>query len=298
MLVRATTEVYPRLHHISLGATSRYAIVAESGEVTLSDPGCSAHFPALLRRLEASKLSLSQVKRVLVTHLDADRVGMIPLLRRELPKLQVVGNSPMMALLKSGDDMKAIWEGDRALSAQLSDAADTASLKEFSASLSLDKGLVDGESLAIDDDISIRCVSMAGHRQHSQAYLVQPHNFLIADETVGYYNGRRLAAPGGDASIQLALESISRLADLDLSGVGFSYGGCITGSLVRKHLESVSQNTSDLLAESRRALAEGLAPEEVKAQVREAFFLPALRDPCLIASLSGTLDAIWRQVSA
>ena len=292
-------EVYPRLHHISLGATSRYAIVSESGDITLTDPGSSSHLSALEERLSRSGLSLSRVVRVLVTHLDADRVGALPALREKIPGLQLVGTSAMESALKKGSLLEELADADLALASELGVLQGKPPTAEaLRKALRFEKLLADGESLAIDEDIAIRCVSTPGHREHSVSYLVQPHGFLISDETLGYYNGRRLSAPGADFSMSAALTSIGRFSDLELSGIGFSYGGCITGGLVRKHLEAIVQNTKDLLAEVKRAKFEGLGEEEIRSQVREAFYLPALQDACLVRSLQHTLDSVWSQAKA
>lgn len=292
-------EVYPRLHHISLGATSRYAIVAENGEITLTDPGSSAHVPALDERLSRSGLSLSRVVRVLITHLDADRVGAIPALRERLPKLKVLGTAAMEATLKKSDFVEELVEFDAAISASLGCSGDHPLSREtLRKSLRFDKHLVDGESVTIDEDIIVRCVASPGHREHSLSYLVQPHGFLIADETLGYYHGRRLSGPGADFSLGSSLESIQRFKDLELSGIGFSYCGCITGDLVRKHIEAIVQNTNDLLSEAKRARSQGISDDEVQAQIREAFYVPALPDPCLMRSLEQSFEAVWKQVIA
>lgn len=298
MFIRASMEVYPRLHHVSLGATSRYAIVSENGEITLTDPGASAHLESLEERLVRLGLSLSRVTRVLVTHLDADRVGALPLLRKKLPRLRILGGAGMVAELTSDEFVSSIISRD----AEIRDAlgvkvGDVPSPAEFRKALQFEKCIVDGETIAIDDDITIRCVASPGHRSHSMGYLVLPHRFLITDETLGYYNGRRLAAPGANASISASLESIGRLKDLELSGIGFSYGGCISGDLVRKHLEAIVQNTSDLISEVKRARAEGMNDDEIRSQIREAFYVPSLPDHCLLKSLDESFSSVWAQIS-
>lgn len=298
MFIRASMEVYPRLHHVSLGATSRYAIVAENGEITLTDPGASAHTESLEERLERLGLSLRRVTRVLITHLDADRVGALPLLRKKLPELRVLGGAGMAAELANDDFVLSAISRDAEIRQSLGlQVGALPSPAEFRKALQFEKCIVDGETITIDDDITVRCVASPGHRNHSMGYLVLPHRFLITDETLGYYNGRRLAAPGANASVSASLESIGRLKDLEISGIGFSYGGCITGDLVRKHLEAIVQNTNDLISEVKRARAEGIQDEEIRSQIRDAFYAPGLRDLCLLRSLEESFSAVWAQVS-
>lgn len=298
MLLRASSLIYERLYLISLGATCRYAIAAEDGGLALTDPGASIHIAALDERLSRLGLKTSAIQHIFLTHLDADRIAGIPLLRRIAPKMKVFGTAAMYAELKRPEFVKRAWEEDQALSAILSTPPSTPQLtfEEFSKSLCVDKVLVDSESYAIDEDITLRSIPTPGHRPHSVAYLVVPHEFAIVDETFGYYRGRELCAPGGDVSLTEAAASVKKLNDLTLSGIGFSYGGVITGALIKKHLAALQQNTDDLIAETKKALASGFSKEEVEEQVRLAFYSTETNDPCLTRSLENTYRNVLSQV--
>jgi glyoxylase-like metal-dependent hydrolase (beta-lactamase superfamily II) len=298
MLLRASGSLYERLYLISLGASCRYAIVAEDGSITISDPGSSAHVVALEERFSRLKLSFSKINRVIITHLDADRIGGLPLLRKKLPKVLIYGTAAMQQQLKKESFVQSIWEEDAALSRVFGPMSPTEplSLHEASQALKIDKPLVETDSLQIDEDIAIRSITTPGHRAHSVAYIVVPHEFAIVDETFGYYHGRTLCAPGGDLSLHDSISSIKKFNHLQLSGIGFSYTGAITGALVKKHLDSVVQNTEDLIAESKKALANGFSPDEVRQQIKAWFYTTTLRDPCLVASLESTFQAVVAQL--
>jgi glyoxylase-like metal-dependent hydrolase (beta-lactamase superfamily II) len=299
MLLRASGTLYERLYLISLGATCRYAIVAEDGAITLSDPGTTAHVAALEERFSRLKLPFSRISRVILTHLDPDRIGGLALLRRKLPKLQVYGTAAMQHELSKKAFTESSYETDQALSAMFPASLPSEKIPygEFAKALLIDKPLVETDSVQLDEDVALRSVSTPGHRTHSVAYLVVPHEFAIVDETFGYYQGRSLAAPGGDANLRDAVTSIKKFSHFHLSGIGFPYVGAITGALVKKHLESVIQNTDDLLTESRKALANGFSPDEVRQQIKGWFYTSTLRDPCLRASLEGTFNAVVKQLT-
>jgi len=299
MLLRASGTLYERLYLISLGATCRYAIVAEDGSITLSDPGTSAHVIALEQRFAQLKLPFTNVTQVILTHLDADRIGGLALLRRKLPKLRVLGTAAMQHELKRSEFAELTQDADAALSALFPSFAlkERISQDEFAKALTIDKPLVENDSVRLDEDIVIRSVVTPGHRPHSVAYIVVPHEFAIVDETFGYYNGRSLAAPGGDSSLNDAVNSIKKFDHLHLSGLGFPYHGAVTGALVKKHLDAVVLNTHDLISESKKALANGFSPDEVRQQIKSWFYGTTLRDPCLRASLEGSFEAIVKQLS-
>ncbi len=298
MFLTASGLIYERVYLVTLGSTCRYAIVAEDGSLTLTDPGASVHIAALQERLSRLNISLASLKHILLTHLDADRMAGIPLLRRAHPQVKIFGTPGMHAALSDSNFIRELYESDQRISSWFPGTSHPAlPFDEFRQALTLDKLLPDGDSLALDDDVTIRCVTTPGHRSHSSAYLITPHQFAIVDETFGYYRGRLLAAPGADTGLTEALASIRKLKNIELSGLGFSYGGAITGSLSKRHIESLIQNTEDLSREVVKARREGFAEQDIEEQVRASFYSTTSLDPCLLESLLMTHASIMRQVS-
>ena len=298
MFLRASGLIYERLYLITLGATCRYAIVAEHGDVALSDPGSTAHVSALKERFDRLKLPFANIRKVFVTHLDADRIAGIPLLRKLVPSLKVYGTAAMHSQLADASFVRSLYEYDRQLSSTLgAPGTETLSFEEFSKGLKIDKHLVETDSIQIDEDITIRSVSTPGHRPHSVAYIVVPHEFAIVDETFGYFQGRNLAAPGGDMNLHEALASIRKFNDIQLNGIGFSYGGAITGAITKRHLLAIPQNTEDLIKEVEKARREGFTENEIEEQVRAAFYTSSSNDLCHAESLNTTFKAVMGQLS-
>ena len=299
MFLKASGLIYERLYLITLGATCRYSIVAESGDIALRDPGATVHVHALQERFDRLKLPFAKVRQIFVTHLDADRVGGIPLLRRLNPSLKVYGTAAMHTQLADKSFVRALFDHDQRISEALNvvPPAEALSFEEFSKGLKIDKHLVETDSIHLDEDITIRSVSTPGHRPHSVAYLVVPHEFAIVDETFGYFHGRNLAAPGGDTNLHEALASMRKFNDIQLNGIGFSYGGAVTGALTKRHLLAIPQNTADLIQEVAKARKEGFTESEIEEQVRAAFYTSTSSDYCHTESLQGTFTAVMRQLS-
>jgi hypothetical protein len=129
------------------------------------------------------------------------------------------------------------------------------------------------------------------------SYLLVPHEFVIADETLGYYRGSKLTAPGADFNIQRALASVARFEHIEISGIGFSYAGAITGSLARKHLTALAQTSTDLSEECQKARKDGVSVDEILAQVKESLYAPIVNDPFLVESLNCSFEAVTSQLS-
>lgn len=300
MFLRSTTLIYPNLYLISLGGTCRYAVVSDAGEITLTDPGASLHIPALTERLSRLGFDPKNIRNILLTHLDADRVSAVALLRRISPNLKVFGTAAMQRSLSSSSFVETLWSSDQDFGSRFFGdvSKPEVSLEEFSRALTIDRPLVEADSIQLGDELTIRSMALPGHRDHSVCYTLVPHEFVIADETLGYFRGSKFAAPGADYNLSKALSSLGRFEHLELSGIGFPYGGAITGGLARKHLSALSQNSKDIMSEYSRALSEGISREEISEQIREAFFTPTVQDPFVVESLRNSYQSILAQLSA
>ncbi|MEY4667986.1 MAG: hypothetical protein RL518_685 [Pseudomonadota bacterium] len=299
MFLRASGLIYERLYLITLGATCRYAVVAGDGGIALSDPGASIHVGALQERFSRLQLSFPDIRKVFITHLDADRVAGIPLLRRLIPNLIVYGTAAMHTQLSDPSFVRNLYDHDQRICSLLPSPSRTATLtfEEFARGLTIDKHLVENDSIFLDEDITIRSVSTPGHRPHSTAYLVVPHEFAIVDETFGYFQGRNLAAPGGDTNVREALASIRKFTNIQINGLGFSYGGAVTGALTKRHLLAIPQNTEDLINEVAKARKAGFSESEIEEQVRAAFYTSSFHDHCHLESLNGSFRAVMAQLA-
>lgn len=298
MFLRSSCLVYPNLYLLTLGATCRYAIIGDDNGITLTDPGASLHIAPLEERLARLNLDIRNVQNVLITHLDADRMAGIALLRRCCPQLKVFGTAQMQAALKDRAFTQALWQEDQSFSERLFGESMKPSIEmaEIRDALRIDRLLGEGDALSLGDEVSVRLLATPGHREHSVAYLLVPHEFLIADETLGYYRGNKLPAPGGNFDNARALSSIARFDHIEISGIGFSYSGAVTGTLARKHLTTVAQTSTDLLNECQKAREDGVSTQEIVEQVKESLYAPLAQDPFLVESMNRSFDAITRQM--
>jgi glyoxylase-like metal-dependent hydrolase (beta-lactamase superfamily II) len=299
MFLRSTALIYPNLYLISLGGTCRYAIVSDDGEITLTDPGASLHIPALTERLTRLGFDPRNIRNILLTHLDADRVSGVALLRKIAPNLKLFGTAAMRRSLSSSSVLETLWKCDQAFGSEFFGDTRTpeVSLDDFSRALTIDRPLVESDSIQVGDELTIRSMALPGHRDHSVCYTLVPHEFVIADETLGYFRGSKFAAPGADYDISKALCSLGKFEHMEISGIGFPYGGAITGGLARKHLSALAQNSKDIVAEYNRAVSEGIPREEITEQIRDAFFTPSVQDPFLIESIRDSYQNILAQLS-
>jgi glyoxylase-like metal-dependent hydrolase (beta-lactamase superfamily II) len=299
MFISSTNPIFPDVFLLTLGATCRYAIRADDGALALSDPGASAHIPALLERLQRCGLRPSDVRYVLLTHLDADRIAGLALLRRHAPALTVCGSPQMQNQLSSTPYIEQLFDADLRYSTSFRSVTPSAmpDISEFKEALRIDTQLTDGSSLALGSDTSIDCIWSPGHSSLSLTYQVAPYGLALVDETFGYYRGKDEPAPGADYRIDKALSSITKLLARDISSLGLPYSGVLTGELVQKHLQSVIKGLTDLPAQYKTARKRGLSKHEFGAELRVGAYAPVVADPCLRNSLERSLTAVLDQIA-
>jgi glyoxylase-like metal-dependent hydrolase (beta-lactamase superfamily II) len=273
----------------------RYLVSSDDGSYILTNPGSSAHIELLQKRLAGLDVSLAKITKVLITSLDAQKVGGIARFRRLCPKAKVVVPKALHGQLSEEANLRFIWEQDIELCAGFA-LSNAASFEEFKQAIRPDIVLADSQIIELSEDTRVKCIATPGYQLGSCAYLVLPHGFLITDETFGFFRGRELPASGADASIQSASASLALFEHVEVSGLGLPYVGALTGALVRRHIESVAQNLSDITEQTVEGLQEGLSTAEVKEQIREAFYSPPPDDPFLAHAMNRSFEALCRQV--
>jgi len=284
---------------LTLGETCRYAVQADDGSLVLSDPGASIHIPALLQRLERLTLDPSAINRVILTHLDPDRIAGLALLRRCAPKLQVVGSAQMADQMRDAKFVEALWSHDRLLleaAPQHLEPKCDLDLSEFKESLRIDQILSDGASIQLDAELTLYCIWTPGHTELSLSYYLAPFGFAIVDETFGYYRYREVPALGADYKLQKAISSIAKLSTRQLTGLGLPYRGALTGALAHSYLHALEQALRDLTNEFKAARKRGLSRDDILRELKGSIYCYSGADPLLARSLDRSLTAIISQL--
>ncbi len=301
MLIRTSGTVQPNLSLLTLGHTCRYAIGSE--QILLTDPGAGPHAPLLIERLRSLEIAPQSVTQVVATNLFPDRIGAIPLLRPHLPNMEFVTTTAQAKLLHSPEFIRALYEESCALDklgrtisdANTANAQTPSTIELFAAGLRPNKIVADSEVLECGTGIRVRLLPLPGHTPESVGLMVEPYSYLIGDDVLGYYRGRELAAPGCNAAIETSLSTLKKLDKLPLLGLCLPSAGVLTGELVRKHLQAVALNTSDLEREVTAALESNIPKDLILDSIEESFYVSESRDPFVLHRLKRTCDAIARR---
>jgi glyoxylase-like metal-dependent hydrolase (beta-lactamase superfamily II) len=265
----------------------------------LSDPGASVHIPALLERLQRFSLNPNKVTRVIITHLDADRIGGLALLRRHAPKMQVIGSPQMANQLKASAFIDDLWVQDRSFSEAFKGSHKedvSVQFSEFKEALRVDDELTDGSSVPLGEEQEVYCIWTPGHTNLSLTYYVAPCGFAIVDETFGYYRYREVPAFGADYKLEKAVSSIAKLTTRNVSALGLAYHGALTGGLAHRYLQALEQAHKDLPIQYKAARKRGLSREEISQELKESVYSQSGGDPFLHRSLERSLSAVIDQL--
>lgn len=300
MLIRASGNLIGRLYLVALNDCCVYAVGDASG-FTLIDCGPSAYFDLLSTRLAAIGLPIERLKRIFLTNLHAERVGALPAIKAAAPGASVMGSAKFIKALAREETVREIYESDQALSAQIAAHRQIAPPKPMEFSdyrdlLRVNTPVSDVETVTLVPDVNMRIIPFPVHYEDSRAYYLTPYNYLIVDEGLGYFRGREFAAPGADYDLLGCVQHFDRLKNIELAGICFPNMGAISGTLVTRHLQAIRQNSEDLVAEAKKALAAGLSQEEILNAIRESFYVTESKDPVLRHNLQQSLSRVWQQV--
>lgn len=291
MLVRNTTSLFPDLFLIKLGDTCRYILVRDDKGIIVVDPGATVHFVPFLARIKSLGFDVSNIRGVLLTHAHYDRIAATVSLKQEIPSLEIFVPRSSAGEFRRSDSLRIAFDRDQKTS-QLYKLEKTPTFEDWTDVFRSAKEIDDGFQVPLGGSRFVRAIHSPGHTSGSFAYLVFPYACLLTDETFGYFNGSKLATPGGSSSLSTAVSSISKFLSVEVGVLALPYIGALTGSLIRKHMEGVIQNTTDLLAETNSAVADGVAKDLIEQSIFESFYHYPSRDPILQESLSDSFHAV------
>ena len=293
MFIGASGPVQPDFFLLTLGHTCRYAVVTQ-GAIDLFDVGTSFHVDALIDRLKSFGLSASRIRYVFLTHLHADRIGGIETLRTFAPGMQVIGSGRMREDLSNAAVTKALAQDESKLVSAFGGTVDASGWSVPT----INRVIVEGENVVLSPEVSVRSIPLAGHTNHSFGYLVQPYNFLIVDESLGYYQGARTPSLGGDLNIEANIQWITKALEIEVHGLCLPDSGMLTGALIHRHMRKVLSIYATIAKEVQAHARDGMSPEEIQQRIKDDYFLSDSSDPIVRHNVEASFAAILPQITS
>jgi glyoxylase-like metal-dependent hydrolase (beta-lactamase superfamily II) len=167
---------------------------------------------------------------------------------------------------------------------------------EFEKAFVIDECIADSDIIAVGDETTVRANIQLGHSSSSLSYFIQPHEYLICDETLGYYRGRELPAPAPDVDRVQYRKTLAQLTKLELRALCLPFSGVLTGELLPKHIQKLTSTLDDIEEQCSQGLASGIQPEELLAALKAQIFSSPTRDPVLISAMDRSKEALFTQL--
>ncbi len=216
------------------------AVKGKSG-LLLIDCGLPGFLPKLEQAMADNGLSLSDVKKIIITHHDADHMGALKALLDKYPDIEVLC-SPDQAPYVTGKEKPlrlAIFEKRYEAS---TDEAEKKSLEDEIRGL---KGLETIESVTVINDGSrlpdydATVIEVSGHMPGHVCVYINREKTLVSGDALISRDGR-LLPPDSRFTLDMptAIKSLEKLDDYDISTVICYHGGLVTDR-VKESLESI-----------------------------------------------------------
>jgi glyoxylase-like metal-dependent hydrolase (beta-lactamase superfamily II) len=264
----------------------------------LFDPGSSAHVEHLIARLEKQGFNLKNLQCILPTHLHPERISGLPLLRARAPQALLVGSQSMKKALSDPAFVRELATQDAAIRASLGLVPSLIEEAAFGKSFIVDECISDSDVIAVGEETTVRANIQLGHSASSLSYFIQPHEYLICDETLGYYRGREIPAPAPDEDRALYRKALTQIAKLELRALCLPFSGVLTGELLPKHLQKLGSTLDDIELQFRQGIDAGLSAEVLRSALETQIFSSQSRDPVLRNAMARSMEALCRQLLA
>lgn len=297
MLVKTSGFLSDHLALLTLGHSCLYLICLNEHTV-LVDPGLASYFPYLQKRLRTfSDLTISDITDVLLTNLQPERVSAVAMIRQFNPDITVHAGFNLHEKVISDGFSRQLFLQDRYLSQDVVGIEPLQmTTEQFVEFWRIDHFVKDGETIISDSAGEIRGFPFPAHTDESWCYFLTPEHFIIADQGLGYYQGKEFATPGADQNLQTSISALKRLMELNIMGVALPCYGALTGKLAQDYLTQLIANCEQLLEEVKQAFTDNLPQEHIYHSIEENLFHSTTSDLLIKYKLSNSLQAIWAQL--
>lgn len=233
MWVKSSGPITENVFQVTTAASTHFLVGGETA--ALIDCGPAAVRTRLIDELGRNLESPQQLGYVLLTHAHFDHLGGLPYLRRYNPQLKVVANPITGELLEQKELLAELYERNRAACEAMGVEFDV-EMKEWTSALIVDKILGDGDVLDLGADVHVKLVIVPGHSSDTSAYYILPDCALAAGEAIGGYYGRDQVVSCYRHSYKDYVESLDKLASLQIRLLSLPHGGALVGDIAGKYI--------------------------------------------------------------
>ncbi|HOF04207.1 MAG TPA: MBL fold metallo-hydrolase [Syntrophales bacterium] len=225
-----------RLHEFiyAIGAAELPGYLVTAGIPTLFDAGITFMGPLYLAELKEILTDHHRLSYHFLTHSHFDHAGASPYLRRRIPGLKIGAAAAAADTFRKPQAVELI----RSLSAGLEEKYRFLTGDEdiqFSG-LEIDLVLTEGMRITLGKGLSCQVIATPGHTRDSLSFYLPEIKSLITGEAVGVFDRNFKIHPEFTSSYHDYLNSLNKLAALDIEILMMSHFFTLTGTDARDFL--------------------------------------------------------------
>ncbi len=245
MRIRKPGKIRDHLWYLGCEESGVYLLEGQNESMIISG-GISYILPHVLQQIRAFGIKEDRIRKFLILHAHFDHVGILPLLKRRHPELQIYGSSRAWEILSMPKAIKTI----NAFSAMVTERMGRV---EECSGLDLEwREDVDGASVSEGDligidDIEVQIFETPGHSSCSISAYVPKIKALFPSDGGGIPYRDTIITPG-NSNFTLFQQSLEKLKDLDVEYLCADHYGYIAGEeagdFIQQTIQMAKQNRS------------------------------------------------------
>lgn len=238
MWIKSSGQLSENVYQLITPVTSHLLVYGEATAIV--DTGVSAAYLALEEEIMRYLGKEASIDFILLTHAHFDHLGGIPFLRRFSPQVALIA-APLTAEILANKEMLETFYRKNLACAEAMNCEMNITLDEWLSSFEVTNILGDGDAVDLGADVEVKLIATPGHTNDSVSYFVKPDAALACAEAAGSFGGRDKVVSSFSADYADYLESLEKLASLDVRALSFPHSGVLTGEMVPKYLMEARQ---------------------------------------------------------
>ncbi|MHC4120723.1 MAG: MBL fold metallo-hydrolase, partial [Planctomycetota bacterium] len=247
-------------------------MVADDDGGAIFEGGVGAAGPVVAEQLARLDIAGETVKQIIVTHAHADHVMAVPAFREMFPKAKVCASKAAAETLAVERAIGFFKKIDGMLTEALIEAG---SIKDehrpkplTEKQIAVDKILADGDTVTVGRR-KFNVLATPGHSDCSLSFYESATRLLLISDATGYYiPDFGYFWPNYFTGYEAYLDSIRRLASLDVEILCLSHNGVVKGAeAVKAYFEGAAAATEAYHERIVRETAAGKKPDEISRQL-------------------------------
>lgn len=245
MRIRKPGKIREHLWYLGCEESGVYLLEGRDESMIISG-GLSYILPQVLKQISAFGIEENRIRKFLILHAHFDHVGILPLLKRRHPELQVYGSSRAWEILSMPKAINTINAFSEMVTDRMGRVEDCSGL-DWEWREDVDGASVsEGDQIEIDD-MAVQIFETPGHSSCSISAYVPQMKALFPSDGGGIPYRDTIVTPG-NSNFTLFQESLEKLKDLDVEYLCADHYGYIVGeeagSFIQQTIWMAKQNRS------------------------------------------------------